>query len=191
MKKVFSFILVCFSFSLFSSVSPYEKSYGGAAEDFVPLEFQSLADEILSLPSSVLPHEVKQLRKKLAVFRFYLDIFVYAYPLHDETDLLLEFREVLDKGYDVFGIYKDLFDFLGKLPEEVTEEDYNSEQIEKLRKVLFKWIGTYRNWVQNDFFRHYLKTPYTEGIQVRKRSELSRFVWQQAVLPEVVGILLN
>ena len=188
MKKVFSFVLVCFSFSPFSSASVYDKSYGEAAEIMVPEQFQSLSEEILALPETVLPHEVKLLRKKVARFRYYLDIFVYAYPLHGETDLLLEFREVLDEGYDAFGNYKDLFDFLGKTPEEVTEEDYDSEQVEELREVLFKWIKVFRAWSEKPLFQHYLKTPYTEGIQERKRSDLSRFIWQQAVLPEVEGV---
>lgn len=167
--------------------SSYEGSYSELAKKYVYPSYEKLEEDVFSLKHSVLPHDVKALRKEVGQARFYLDFFVFAYPKYENLDFIRVLRKHLDKGYDVLGLFKDLFDGLGLSQEEVTKEHYKEVwvKLKKRRKAVLSWQKSLRNFSENNFIQLYLESPLEGKIQEREAEDLSRFVWRFVDPPRV------
>ena len=70
-----------------------------------------IRESLARLNQNILPHEVKSLRKEIGTSRYYLDLFIYAYPCIGNKDLLKNLRKHLDEGYTIFGNFKTILNF--------------------------------------------------------------------------------
>lgn len=183
MKIILSAVL--FFFQFLWAFSDYEKSYGLVAERTVPPYFSSLNAKLRALKPDVLPHEVKILRKEMGDARYYLDLFIYAYPVYENVDVLSSLRRDLDEGYKFLGDYKDLFDILGLPKEKVSKGSYNPKELDVLRTKIFAWLDIYLKKIETTKTKHYLKTPLHEEVVPRGPKSLSRFIWVDGKIPEV------
>ena len=166
------------SFSL-SAQSSYDYPYSKIAKDTLGRHLILLTEDLRSINSEVLPHDVKTLRKKIGALKFYFDFFSYAYP-HDggSEDRFLSFRKFLDEGYEVFGNFKDLFDFLKISKEEASKDHYDFADLKKHRKKIFDWIEIYFKEMRvSRGFQEFIQKPLEGEIWERKKSDLSRFIW--------------
>jgi len=189
MRNYLHFILIYFlsshpAFSKEKSKNIYDESYGFVAKSFVSSNLSDIEEKILNIPNNVFPHEVKTLRKDIGDARYYLDLFIYAYPKYKLFDPLLDFRDLLDEGYDAFGNFKDLFDMIGIPKDEITEGDYDLNEVRYYRQFVFQWIEKFTPEM-NEFFSLYFKNPLETDLQERKKKKLPKFIWRYQKKPTV------
>lgn len=163
----------------------FKKRYGEVAQVLVFNHLSLVRDKLVQLNHDVLPHEVKTLRKEIGASRYYLDIFIYAYPCLGDLDLLRKLRKELDQGYTIFGNFKDLFDILGISKDEVSKSHYDSKELSYHRKLIFPWVKAYLLELECEVLVNYLKYPLVSLAQKREDFKLPRFIWRGLPSPDV------
>jgi len=191
MRQNILFFVTFFLFSRFlfgEETLGYERSYSKLAQEFVYPTYEKLEQKILALSPSVLPHEVKVLRKEVGRARFFLDFFIFAYPQYDNGDLAIRLRQNLDEGYATIGVFKDLFDFLRISKDEIKEEDYKPilHKVIERRKAVLMWQETLVRFSSRNFLQNYFENPLKDKIQKRDEKDLSFFVWRSLEPPHVL-----
>lgn len=120
-----------------------------------------------------LPHETKDMRKRIGILRESLDLFVYSYWYTKKQDPWMQIRDFLDEGYELIGTYKDLYDIQNlNSPEDAV---YNRAEVEPLRREIQNWWTRWERSASDVYI--YLMTPSQENLYPRSKKELSRFYW--------------
>lgn len=127
------------------SPNVWELSYSGLAKVTLGPALGDLEESIRSLGSESLPHETKDLRKKIVEVRDYLDLFSYSFsfeaPYRKQKDAWNFVRDGLDEGYWALGQFKDLFDSQELPPYFPLDEIRykNRDLLKKRRKSVLEW----------------------------------------------------
>ena len=165
-----------------------EKSYGEVAQMLTHPLLLELANKLGLFTDETLPHEAKNLRRDIGSFRIYIDIFPYAFEYDEEFDVWSELREDLDKGYEVMGKFKDLFDTQGV---DIDDATYDESEVKRYRKKVLKWKKRFLKPVRLTLYKFLLRHPSTTGIYSRPKDKLSKFFWGGVKIvpdPEINGI---
>ena len=134
-------------------------------------QFKKEAD-VLNKPG-FLPHETKDLRKRIGTLRESLDLFVYSYWNTKKQDPWMQIRDFLDEGYELIGAYKDLYDIQNlESPESAV---YDNDEVQALRRDIQVWWQRW-GYSYSDVYI-YLMNPSQTKIYPRDKNELSRFYW--------------
>src|SRR5690606_1307242 len=119
--------VIVFTF-LITSFALHAESFSSLGKHHVADFFAQISNASSLINEAIAPEDVKQFRKDLGLFKINLDIFIPIYPVtkfEKRDDLFLEFRELVDEGYESIGAFKDLT-LLSSTP--------SPEKIEKRRK---------------------------------------------------------
>lgn len=173
-----------------SSLNAKEKSletltYAEAAKTFVAPAFKKLETQLVNIDKDTLPHEIKvpvDLRKAILIARDVMDLFAFAMPdsTLDNQDAFLYLRKDLDKGYETFGAYKDLYDIQDVEPDAAK---YDKDQVKEVRRKVLKWRDEF--FSRFDAYKRYLAQIKRDTLIQRDRSDLSQFYWgASSVTPE-------
>lgn len=167
-------LVLAFSFLLSASFALAAPTYPELAQSSVQTAWESFdqSAQVLNKPG-FLPHETKDLRKRIGALREVMDLFVYSYWNTAKQDPWMEIRDFLDQGYELIGSYKDLYDIQNlESPESAV---YNQDEVAPLRREIQNW---WLRWTYSAKDVHlYLTTPSESHIYERKKSDLSRFYW--------------
>jgi len=147
-------------------------SYGELAARVIRTSWAETNASIGEANENSLPHEVKDSRKQIASLKEQLDLFAFAYP-SEPTDLWMEIRDDLDKGYEVFGEFKDFFDVQGVSSGD--EARYDESELKPVRKELLKWTKKWAGKAAS--YSAFLHEPDTRKLHSRSKKKLSRFYW--------------
>ncbi len=128
---------------------------------------------ILNIETGEGPHDpqVKKLRKQIGMFRNFIDIYIIIYP---KKSKMLQLRELLDDGYELYGDYKDIFDSVKDTPEFALE----FLKFKKEKKAVKKWIKQFEKAVVKKMskWKERIASP-SNGVQSYKSKDLSPFFW--------------
>lgn len=132
-----------------------------------------------------MPHDAKALRKYgLGKMRDHLDVFAYAYGFDRNTDRWRSLRKQIDKGYEVMGKFKDLYD---ALPPAVRADPAQrdavyagmGDKIAARREAVVQWLAGFSDPQLVAQYQAHLES--TDGeIHKRSAKKLSRFFWGAA-----------
>ena len=167
------------------------KDSPGKVASILILDFlDRIASELKDQKSDVLPHELKDFRKKLGNAKIITDIFIFSFPEKEDQDPLLKFREDLDEGYLVAGDFKDLFDkqgltlavkdpktgkwLKGTKPEDI---DYPKDQLKEKRQAYLKWAEEFEKKDKQEKLLKYFSEPIITGMEMRAKKDISRMYW--------------
>ncbi len=165
-----------------------EKSYGEVAQMLTHPLLLELANKLALFTKETLPHEAKNLRRDIGTFRIYIDIFPYAFEYDEEFDVWSVLREDLDKGYEVMGNFKDLFDTQGVDAEDAT---YDKSEVKDYRKKVLKWKKRFLKPMRFTLYKFLLRHPSTTSIYTRPKEDLSKFFWGGVKIepdPQISGV---
>lgn len=159
--------------------SPGPGSFGALAASTVGPAFTALGEALpAELSTTTLPHQAKLIRKQIGMVRDYVDLFSYAYPGTEDYDPWAELRDELDRGYELVGAYKDLYD--AQRVDDPADASYDPEEVEELRAQVLEWRDAIVIPDRLAFFRHYLSTAPTGSLYARDSDDLPRFYWREA-----------
>ena len=171
MKNLFTIILVSISFSL--QAQNLDLSMGDVAKESIGKRFEDSIEQLKRLEANVQPRETKALRKLLGEVKLLMDYFIFSYPKKERKDQLLILRNDLDEGYETMGHFKDLYDAA-----QASNSTVELKEVEKRRKLLFKWKKTFLKNIEDREDLTYLYSPLKNKIQKRKNKDLPKFVWR-------------
>lgn len=163
-----NFILIL---ALFSTLS-FAQSFSQLGSQTINDQWELVDSKLTSLLPEIQPVETKQLRKDIGLLKIHLDVFAPCYKAKKKSDQLLTIRDDIDKGYEVIGHYKDIYDTFEQ--DEVTQE-----LIDERRTPMLSWVD---NFLKSSVEREdisYLQNPIQQGIEKRDEADLAKFFWRQ------------
>lgn len=163
-----NFILILALFSTFS----FAQSFSQLGSQTINDQWKLVELKLSSLSAEVKPVETKQLRKDIGLLKIHLDVFALCYKAKKKTDQLLIIRNDIDKGYEVIGHYKDIYDTFEQ--DEVTDELINER-----RAPMLSWVNKFLKSSIERKDINYLQNPIKEGIVKRDEDDLAKFFWRQ------------
>lgn len=182
-------LLAMSNFLMADLPSAKEKSqlnYAELAQISIQQALLDLEVGLMAFDADTLPHDAKLLRKSIGNVRGMLDLFAYAF--HPEqvegegyVDHWQEFRKRLDKGYGIFGQFKDIFDRQFVPVAEANYLPYAAE-VEAKRKKCQSWK---KSFTKKERLNAYKKFSYQAQNKNYIRPNLSRFYWGAFVDKEV------
>ncbi|MGE0710376.1 MAG: hypothetical protein AB7N76_26190 [Planctomycetota bacterium] len=150
-------------------------SYGELAKQSVPPLLDALVGDLGGLGPQTLPHEAKDLRKRVGALRLQLDLFVFAYPRGAGFDPWRDIRRELDEGYELIGAFKDLYDAQGVA--DPSQAVYDPLEVSDLRGRALAWKQGFTRAGRLAFVRYYLEDPKPHRLYDRKAKDLSPYFW--------------
>ena len=191
-----TFILMIFTFLSGAAANPAlsELSFYDLSRLLAPEAYEQTSEKVDKFVTEwgqeALPHHVKQikLRKSILKIRTLLDIFAHTFPkcakksCKKSTDHWEKARQFLDKGYELIGDYKDIWDVkdLAKKPVEAEAKDYTKEElkeIEKKREAVLDWLEEFQTKKTVSRLLEWQKENDTIKAPKRKKSTLSQQFW--------------
>ena len=191
MKNIFLLVFTCaalFQTQAYSQIinSNPHQSYSENAKQIIWPQLIELSEMLTKFDSETLPHETKLLRKKVGYCRFFIDLFVFTYPIDSpETDYWARYRKILDEGYGTLGDYKDLFDIMDKKSDEIFAEDYDQRILKKLNKKVQKWIKQFHQENRHEKAKIFWENPLHNYTIIRPQNKISKIIWSQVKTPKL------
>lgn len=163
MKKLIIALIISVTYANAAPFSSFVSS------NLVKLHFE-IFNEISMVDEQTAPQDVKELRKKIGLYKIYLDLGIFLYPENNGIKWK-KLRSEIDDGYTVYGNFKDLYDI-----SDIVDASDN-RNVESLRAEMLEWSNSaLRN--SNDW-REYLAKPLTHGALKIKKKNLPKFLWAQ------------
>lgn len=187
LKSIILSLPIIFS-SIVYSQDYFDKSYGELGKYSIEASLERVLSEVVVLVHSTPPADTKKLRKEIGNLKLLIDVFSFAYPKlkksgHKTVDPLLEFRKVLDEGYEIIGQFKDLSDsgpMSGSLP--------SGDELLKLRSKSINWKKKLLEHIKKENIKMYLSAPLTTVFQNRDKDDLHKYTWAQISLRPNVNL---
>jgi hypothetical protein len=176
-----------------------KRSLAEAAKSELIKRHQQILRQLARTNAATMPHEVKILRKDIGDMKMVLDIFFDVYPESPSdmakmgsislSSLASNIRDDLDKGYEIYGNFKDLFDSQGidasYNPETQTwstgsapaELKYDLSEVATLRIELLQWTNLFTNAVQVKRYSQTLESPLVGSLADRPKKDQARLYW--------------
>ncbi|MCB0363071.1 MAG: hypothetical protein KDD35_10130 [Bdellovibrionales bacterium] len=153
-------------------------SYNEAAQQFVPTCLLELVGSIEGIDQKTLPHEVKipvDIRKRIVRTRDFVDLFAFALPDSkiDGRDGFRSLRDDLDKGYELVGEFKDLYDI--QRSRNPSNPVYDEKEVHEKRQKVLKWRNQFLTEIS--IYEDYLKKIQPDQIYLRDKRFMSDFFW--------------
>lgn len=151
------------------------ENYNQMAKRILAVELRNLERDLQAFNEKTLPHEAKQLRKDIVVFRDYIDLFAYSLHFDQSYDIYNDLRIQLDKGYDALGEFKDLYDtslLMGN-----TNVKYNEEEVVVYRRKVLKWKQNFLNQKTQALYFYFVHHIPEGLLYERNKNLLSKFYW--------------
>jgi len=170
-------ILFIAAISILFSVRSEAQSFHELGSQRTESLFSTIVEELSEINKNTLPHETKELRKKLGEMRDFLDIFASIYPKKSKNldgDAWELLREDLDVGYEDLGAFKDLFDIQNTSVDEVK---YPKKETEKRLAKVLKWTASFLDNERQEAYVNLLSNVREGKFYKRAQEQQSRFYW--------------
>jgi hypothetical protein len=161
------------------STTPFAQSetlsFNKLGQDEVLKHFSAVKADLETFSFNTDWKAAKKLRKDIGNLKLLLDVFVYVYPKKGlgEKDSWEFLREELDKGYEVFGNYKDVYDTA-----QTTGEEIDQEEKERLYKKAQEWNDDFRLMLEEKSVLDYLNES-SDKFTKRKNKDLPKYLWRR------------
>ncbi len=175
------------------------RSFADAAKQELVKRLSDILENLRLIAANTMPHEVKSLRRDIGDLKMLIDIFRNAYPEKPNADYFPNedtasasvdtLRKELDKGYEAYGQFKDLFDTQGidasydlktkkwSTGREPPGLEYDPGDVEKLRKEVLRWTKNFTDAGVSGYFSMLLREPLTDRLANISNDEQARLFW--------------
>lgn len=166
-----------------------EDGYGQLARLEVPPRLAGLWPGLDGFGLETMPHEAKALRKQIGRVRDFLDVFVFAYDpepspvpgvFDDDDDRWRVVREDLDRGYELMGSFKDLYDLQGI--DDPAQAEYDPHEMASRRYGVLAWTTLVSAPLRRAAYSSYVGAPSLHRTYDRPDRHQPRFFWREADL---------
>ena len=164
---------------VFLSTTPFAQienlSFNKLGHETVLKHFSAVKADLVAFSFDTDWKATKKLRKDIGNLKLLLDVFVHVYPHKGlgEKDSWEYLREELDKGYEVFGNYKDVYDTA-----QTTGDEINLEEKERLFEKAQQWNEAFRLMVDEKSVFDYLRGS-SDKFTKRKNKDLPKYLWRR------------
>ncbi|MCR9203625.1 MAG: hypothetical protein NXH75_03545 [Halobacteriovoraceae bacterium] len=180
-------LLLAMVFALPHSLAHADQSYSELGRETVRTYFIAVKGDLETFSFNTDWKSTKKIRKDIGNLKLLLDVFAHIYPKKGlgVRDSWAYLRERLDKGYEIFGNYKDVYD-----TSQTTGEEINSEEKDKLFEYASEWRNDFLENVAHEEIFFYLE-EVTDQFTRRKKKDLPKYIWRRLDFSpkrEVTGI---